>query len=471
MDKVPPEKAARAVLDACADCDVCRFLMDTSCLFFPELYRLYDRELEGGEKATSRELRALVDLCNFCGQCPCSNIRAGIIEAKTRFIDRDGLKFGIRTIEDIERIASLCGAFPRLTNALFQATSTGGLLKGAMGIHPSRKMPFFPEETFPDWAKKNKLNVKKAHNPKRKVAYFAGCTGKYLFPEVPRAVVEIFHHNGLEVYFPDQKCCGMPPFLEGDRKVTLDFARFNAEHLAEFVEDGYDIVCSCPTCGYMLRTVLGEGAYFSGDYQDLAGGNEKDIRVPVRRPLGAQGEGTLESFSKTIYKGILRDDGYFSSINPLKRIKVAENTYDLGEYLAYLLKEGELSPGLGPVHGRMVYYPPCHLREQEIGRPYEELLNKVPGLDIEVLGGAFYCCGLAGVMGFKREFHEKSIHLGESLMEKIREIHPDKIITECLSCRLQFTQLLPYDVLHPVELLKEAYGAYEERKDAANAGS
>lgn len=160
MEKVSPEEAARQVLDSCADCDVCRFLMDTSCLFFPELYRLFDREYEGGEKATSRELRKLVDLCNFCGQCPCPNIRSDIIEAKTRFIERDGLKFGVRTIEDVERIATLCGAFPRLTNALFQARPTGGLMKTAMGIHKSRKMPLFPEDTFPDRAKKNNFTVK-----------------------------------------------------------------------------------------------------------------------------------------------------------------------------------------------------------------------------------------------------------------------------------------------------------------------
>ena len=133
MDSINPEKAARAVLDACADCDVCRFLMDTSCPFFPELYRLYDRELEGGEKATSQELRQLVDLCNFCGQCPCPNIRAGTIEAKTQFIERDGLKFGVRTIEDVERVATLCGAFPRLTNALFQAESDGGSTENGHG--------------------------------------------------------------------------------------------------------------------------------------------------------------------------------------------------------------------------------------------------------------------------------------------------------------------------------------------------
>ena len=457
MDNINPEKAARQVLDACADCDVCRFLMDTSCLFFPELYRLYDKEMEGRERITSKELRRLVDLCNFCGQCPCPNIRAGIIEAKTQFIERDGLKFGVRTIEDVERVATLCGAYPGLANAFFRGALTGGLLKRALGIHEARKMPVFPHESFPDWAKKQALIVKSKNQQKRKVALFAGCTGKYLFPDVPKAVVQVFQHNGFEVYFPEQKCCGMPPFLEGDRQVTLDFVLFNVEHLAEVVEEGYDIVCSCPTCSYMLRTVLGEGAYFSKDYQDLVGGNEKDIRVPVKKALGDHGERKLESFSKTIYKGIFKDDGYFSSVSPLKRIKVAENTYDLGEYLSYLHQKGELSTDFGPVQGRIAYYPPCHLREQEIGQPYVELLKGIPDTTLQVISGAFYCCGLAGVMGFKRDFHDTSVQLGRPLMEKIRTVNPDRIVTDCLSCRLQFKQLLPYDVVHPIEILNESY--------------
>ena len=102
-----PEKKARKVLDECADCDVCRFLMDADCLAFPELYRLYDKEVETGEKATSQELRHLVDLCSFCALCPCPPVRAKIIEAKTSFVDRDGLKFGIRALEDVERLRAL----------------------------------------------------------------------------------------------------------------------------------------------------------------------------------------------------------------------------------------------------------------------------------------------------------------------------------------------------------------------------
>ena len=49
---------------------------------FPELYRLYDKEIETGEAISSSELRNLVELCNYCALCPCPNIRADIIKAK-----------------------------------------------------------------------------------------------------------------------------------------------------------------------------------------------------------------------------------------------------------------------------------------------------------------------------------------------------------------------------------------------------
>ena len=104
----------------------------------------------------------------------------------------------------------------------------------------------------------------------------------------------------------------------------------------------------------------------------------------------------------------------------------------------------------------MVYYPPCHLREQNIGRPYQELLSLLPGIDLEPVDGSLYCCGMGGIMGFKREFHETSIHLGNRLMKKINDLKPERLVTDCLSCRLQFNQLLPYKVYHPIEILKEA---------------
>ena len=226
MEKAEPEHTIREVVDACADCDVCRHLMDSSCLLFPELYRLIDKEMDRGETITSDELRNLVDQCNFCALCPCPNIRADIIKAKTQFIDRDGLTYSIRAIENVERIGKLCGAYPRVTNTILQSRLTGGLFKQAVRIHSERSIPSFPDENFTAWANNQKLNSNSEKKHKRKLAYFAGCTGRYLFPDVPKAVVDVFQNNGIEIYYLEQQCCGMPTLLEGDRQLTLKFVHF-----------------------------------------------------------------------------------------------------------------------------------------------------------------------------------------------------------------------------------------------------
>ena len=457
MEKTGPEKEARKVIEECADCDVCRFLMDSDCLLFPELYRLYDREKETGERITSAELRHMVDLCNFCALCPCPPVRAKIIEAKTSFIDRDGLKFGVRTLEDVERVAKLCGSLPRLTNRFLRGKTTGILIKKAAGIHRERRLPEFPNDNFPKWVKRNRLDVASSGKQNRKIAYFAGCTANYLFPEVPRAVAEVLQLNGFDVFCPEQKCCGMPSMLEGDRGLTLEFVQHNMDMLANAVASGYDIVCSCPTCGFMLRNVLKENAYYSAEYQTSVGADDTHLKIPAAKATDNPGGKKYNLLKKNMFQDILKDEGYFSSIDPMKRIMVAENTYDLGEYLVDLHRSGDLNTNFAQVPGRMVYYPPCHLREQEIGRPYQELLNLLPDANLESVDGSLYCCGMAGIMGFKRDFHETSIHLGSRLMDKINDLAPERIVTDCLSCRLQFNQLLPYAVQHPVELLKEAY--------------
>jgi len=204
----------------------------------------------------------------------------------------------------------------------------------------------------------------------------------------------------------------------------------------------------------MLKNILKEGAYYSREYQDSIGANEAYIKIPVARQSTNPGGRKFELVKKMIYKNLFKDDGYFASIDPIKRILVAENTYDLGSYLADLHQSGEIKITSGRVSGHMVYFPPCHMLEQNIGRPYLDLLQKIPGVNLEPIKGELYCCGMAGIMGFKREFHQASINLGNRLMEKIKDLNPEYIVTDCLSCRLQFNQMLPYKVFHPIEILK-----------------
>jgi len=95
-------------------------------------------------------------------------------------------------------------------------------------------------------------------------------------------VIEVLRTNEIEVYYPEQKCCGMPSLLEGDRQLTLKLAGANMDRLAEAVAAGYDIVCSCPTCGFMLRNVLKENAYYSSEYQASVGADDDHLKIPTQ---------------------------------------------------------------------------------------------------------------------------------------------------------------------------------------------
>jgi glycerol-3-phosphate dehydrogenase subunit C len=473
MSSSEPERLARKVVELCANCDECRKLMeDTPCLFFPRLFQLYDRETDKNKKITSDELKKLIDLCNMCGLCTCFTVRADIREAKDAFVARDGLNPAIRILEDVQRVGKICGAFPRLANLLSEITPIANLAKQMTGIHPKRKLPKLPPESFDAWAKNRNLHQKR-ETTGPKVAYFAGCTARYLFPEVAKATVEVLERNGVTVHFPEQKCCGMPSLLEGDRPFTFELADYNLQQLEDAIDDGYDIVCSCPTCGYMLKGVLSEGAYLSEEYRDIlrammaeTGGNPQKVRERILQQEATPGGRVTPASPRSskpplpiqlIVSGMLKDEGYFAAIDGRKRIKIASHSYDVGEYLRELDRNGKFNRALGPVRGRMAYYAPCHLKEQNVGQPWAELLSLVPEISMENVGGPFDCCGISGIMGFKKEFHAISLAMGSRLMEKIKAIDPETLVSDCLSCRIQFNQELPYPVLHPVEVLNKAY--------------
>ncbi len=60
-------------------------------------------------------------------------------------------------------------------------------------------------------------------------------------------------------------------------------------------------------------------------------------------------------------------------------------------------------------------------------------------------------------MGFKKHFHPVSVAIGRRLRDKIDEAAPSSVLTDCLSCRMQFDQMQRRPVAHPVEILREAY--------------
>jgi glycerol-3-phosphate dehydrogenase subunit C len=203
----------------------------------------------------------------------------------------------------------------------------------------------------------------------------------------------------------------------------------------------------------VLKKLLKERAYYADAYQTAVGAEAGTLKVPVEGDRAAGAGPAFNNIRKSIYGKILKDDGYFASIDPLSRIAVAENTMDAGEYLLKHYQTDQPRAGFQPLTQRLVYFAPCHQREQNIDRPYLELLRMHRGAMVDIVDDTYDCCGMGGIMGYKHEFHEHSIRLGTPVMEKIAARHPDKIVTECLSCRLQFRHLADYPVAHPLEVM------------------
>jgi len=443
-----PQAIMRGIVELCADCDTCRFMMDVDCVFFPELYRLWDLEKEHGESVTDADLRRLAGLCTFCGLCPCPRIPMDVMDAKSRYVEKKGLSLATRMLADVPQLFRWFQISPQLITTLQSSRVLSPLLRKITGLHADREFPSFAEEDFFQWAESHQLTSRSPGI--RNVAYFAGCTAGFLFPQIGRATVLVLQRNGISVYTPPQQCCGMPQLVEGDRHGALLRARANVDQLLDSIQAGDDLVCSCPTCGYMMKVLLKERAYYSAAYQHSVGATDDELKLPV---LGVCRHMVLK---KSVYKDILKDDGYFSSLDPMGRIKVAEKFNDVGEYLGRLHAEGRLDTSFSRIDGRVAYFAPCHQREQKMGRPYFELLGLIPGLQIVSLSDT-ECCGMGGNFGFKADFHEHSLTIGRPLFAKIRKVDPQAIITDCMSCRLQFQHVLPYAVFHPLEILAQAY--------------
>lgn len=447
------ETRVQAIFQKCAGksgCDVCRSHMEEDCLFFPELYRLSDRIIESGSPLDPEMINPLLDLCTLCGLCPCQDIRMLILGAKAAVNNGKGASLSGRVLSDVEKLGRWGSCFPGTMNFLNGNNPISFAIKKMLDIQGNWQLPCFPRENFFLWAKRRGLcnpGRKIKHNPK-KVAYFAGCSAGYLFPEIGKAAVTILEKNKVHVFVPPQVCCGMPLLVEGRREMALNKININVKTILSAIQDGYQVVCSCPTCGYFFKNLLLENAYYSDAFQKKSTPGKKNMKIP----LGSGGS-TFIFLPKNTYKKILQDDGYFSSVDPLARIELSQKIKDLGEYLLSLYRENEFDVELPDSLPPMQYYAPCHQREQEIGQPYFQLMRSIPGFDIIQTGGAFDCCGMGGHLGVKASFTSAGHAIGKPLFDKFILEKGRVILTDCLSCRMKFEQELPAKVFHPLEWL------------------
>ncbi|HET6369614.1 MAG TPA: heterodisulfide reductase-related iron-sulfur binding cluster, partial [Nitrospiria bacterium] len=306
--------------------------------------------------------------------------------------------FRDRFFSDTDRVGRLSARFAPLINWGNRTRWVRRLLHRFLGIHKDRILPPVQSVPFEKWSENR--GDDKPESPRGRVALFHTCFVNYNDPDIGKDALAVLKKNGIEVISPQQQCCGMPFFDIGDLEAARTKARSNLAAFRPSIEAGCDIVALMPTCSLMLKK----------EYPFLLG--------EEARPL-------------------------------------AERTFDVCEYLMRLHKEERLALDFRQPIGRIAYQIPCHLRDQNIGYKSRDLLQLIPETRVQVIER---CSAHDGTWGIKTEYFESSLRTARPLFRDIEESGADAVATDCPLAGNQIEQGTGRRPLHPIQLLRKAYG-------------
>jgi len=290
---------------------------------------------------------------------------------------------------------SMLGSFTAPLANRIAATKIGKKIFAAMSIATYIPFPKFRFHKL-SWEKRT------PNRRSRKVAFFYGCFINFYRPDIGRKIIQLLKSFNVDVVLPPQWCCGLPSLGNGNLQLARSFALKNTASLSNYIDAGYDIIYSCTSCGLCLLH----------DYQDI-------MDIP-------------------------------------KAKKIAENTYNLHEYILRLVDDNYIKPQFQEVPRKLAYHIPCHLRALGIGYPAAKLMSMIPGLTCEIIDDN--CCGLSGSYGFKKSNESTAISIGNRAVARIKKTGAETIVGDCGSCRMQLGGLSGLVTLDPAEVLSASLG-------------
>jgi glycerol-3-phosphate dehydrogenase subunit C len=84
------------------------------------------------------------------------------------------------------------------------------------------------------------------------------------------------------------------------------------------------------------------------------------------------------------------------------------------------------------------------------------LLRLIPGVEVAPIEDS--CCGIAGTYGMRAENYDRAQAIGAPLMGELRRTEAEVVLTGCGTCNIQIANGLKREVVHPMAILRRAYG-------------
>jgi len=404
-------------------CHGCRRCVNL-CTAFPTLFDLVDAsatlEVDGVAK---QDFRKVVDQCYLCDmcymtKCPYVPPHPWNVDFPHLMLRAKALKFkrGETTLRD--RLLTSTDAVGKLAtipvvvqtvNALNRNKAARSAMHSVLGVHRERELPEYASRTFRPHAPQSKpFTVREGKNTPGKVAIFSTCYVNYNEPGLGHDLLAILEHNEIpHVVAEKEACCGMPKLELGDLEAVARLKDVNIPPLAKLAKDGFAILTPVPSCTLMFKQEL---------------------------PLLFPGDAEVEA--------------------------VQEAMFDPFEYFVLRNRDGLLRKDFKQGLGKVSYHIPCHSRVQNMGQKTREMLEMVPGTQVNTVER---CAGHDGTWGVKSEYYENSMKIGRPVFRMMAGSDPDTISSDCPIAGRHIRQGMGEEAKqaqksHPLTLLRKAYG-------------
>jgi len=412
------------VFDLCHGCRLCFNL----CPSFPTLFDFIDAKDGDVAALTDGEHRQVVDECYQCKLC---YVKCPYVPPHEWELDFPRLMSRVHAVRQKQLVPAkerLTDQFLGRTDALGRvsvaaaplvnwATGTPGslarrVMEKTAGLASERLLPPYAKQRFTTWFKK-RTGRAAALGHEGTVSVFPTCFVEYMEPDIGKAIVEVYEHNGVECALPvGTKCCGAPWLHSGRVDEFTKAARRNVAALAAEVRAGRDIIVAQPTCAYVVKR----------DYPIYVKGPEADL--------------------------------------------VAAHTFDPAEYLMRRQRDAgdpftlrDEFPGRqdGTVPDTVTYHVACHLQAQNAGLRSRDLL-KAAGVKCSIVQR---CSGIDGTWGYRAENYELARKVARPLGREIEAAGNDTVCGDCHLANGSILQETGTQPVHPMRLMARAYGLGE----------
>jgi len=318
-----------------------------------------------------------------------------LVEGLTPDEEPAGVDLQKRVFGNFETLAKLGSAFAPLSNWVAGSSVASAAMERVLGIDDRRDLPTFQRETFRDWAEDRPA----VENPDREVVLFPDLYTNYMDVERGKAAVRALEALGVDVTVADECASGRAPLSQGMVATAREKAERVADDLLPYVEAGKDVVVVEPS----------DHAIFQREYERL-----------------------------------LDQDDYEA---------LADNSYEVFEYVYGLLENGASETSLAAGDGHEVaYHSHCQQRTLGVDTYTTAVLDR---LGYDVATSDVECCGMAGSFGYKQEYYDVSIAVGEELADQFstEETGDREVVASGTSCLDQLDDLLDRPSKHPIELV------------------